>query len=104
MCKKRATLATGGLFLCKNSMTMKENRLHLTDSVKVVVALGSETYTYYGSGFGTLDKAIRAAHKASPFARMNIEDCVFTVDDITEGTSARYRVNAGDNVRILPEE
>ena len=85
-------------------MTMKENRLQSTDCVKVMVALGAETYTYFGSGFHTLDQAIRAAHAASPFSKMNIEDCVFAVDNITVGTSARYRVNAGDNVRILPEE
>ena len=83
---------------------MKENRLHVNDKVRVLVALGDETYTYYGSGFSTIDQAIRAAHSASPFKNVNIEDCVFTVHDISGATSAKYRVNAGNNVKILPME
>lgn len=83
---------------------MSQNRLHPTDRVKVVVSLGSETYIFHGSGFNTIDEAIRTAFDVSPFSNVNIEDCVFTVQNIDTATSARYRVNAGNNVRILPVE
>lgn len=33
-----------------------------------------------------------------------MEDYVYTVTDLTTGTTARYRINAGGHVRILPEE
>ena len=39
-----------------------------------------------------------------PINEVMIEDYVFRVSDLATGTSARYRVNAGGNLKILPEE
>lgn len=48
--------------------------------------------------------AINAAIENSPQADRSPEDYVYRVTDNTDGTSARYRINAGGNVKILPEE
>lgn len=37
-------------------------------------------------------------------APKNIEDYVFRVTDLSDNTSARYRVDAGDKVRLISEE
>lgn len=60
--------------------------------------------TFEGSGFRSVTAAIDAAVENSPQADRSPEDYVYRVTDITDGTSARYRINAGGNVKILPEE
>lgn len=84
---------------------MTANRIHPTDDVLVELYLeGKKVDTYEGSGFHTVDEAVRSAYESSERANVNIEDYVFRVTDLTGRTSARYRVNAGDNIKILPEE
>lgn len=85
-------------------MTMTQNRIHLGDNVLVQLYLdGKETATYQGSGYHNVDAAIRSAYEAAE-APKNIEDYVFRVTDLTANTSARYRVDAGGMVRLIPEE
>lgn len=85
-------------------MTMTQNRIHLADNVLVQLYLdGKETATYQGSGYHNVDAAIRSAYQATD-APKNIEDYVFRVTDLTDSTSARYRVDAGGIVRLIPEE
>ena len=84
---------------------MENNRIHPTDDVRVEFWFdGKEIDTWQGSGFHAVSQAVNAAYDGSERANLNIEDYVFTVKNLTTGTSARYRVNAGDNLRILPEE
>ena len=64
---------------------------------------GKKIDTFEGSGFHTVDEAVRNAYSGSERANVNIEDYVFRVTNLASGTSGRYRVNAGGNVVILPE-
>ena len=69
---------------------------------------GKKVDTYEGSGFHTVEEAVRNAYEGSDRTNNPIEDYVFRVSDLAtglgHGTSARYRVNAGGNLKILPEE
>lgn len=83
---------------------MTVNRMHPVDNVVVQMYLdGKETATYQGTGLHNVEEAIRSAYQATD-APKNIEDCVFRVSDLTDSTSARYRVDAGGIVRLIPEE
>lgn len=80
------------------------NRLHPKDDVRIEMSYNGETEdAFQGSGYHTVGEAIRDAFTASSRQYMNIEDYVFTVTNLTTGTSARYRINAGGNETILPE-
>lgn len=82
-----------------------ENRIHPADDVMVEFYFdGKKIDTYEGSGYHTVDEAIRNAYDGSERANVNIEDYVFRVTNLSTKTSARYRVDAGDKVKILPEE
>lgn len=84
---------------------MTANRIHLSDDVLVELYFDEKKIdTYQGSGFHTVEEAIRNAYDGSGRTNMNIEDYVFRVIDLADNTSVRYRVNAGGNVRIIPEE
>ena len=84
---------------------MAANRIRPTDDVLVELYLeGKEVDTYEGSGFHTVDEAVRSAYESSKREYVNIEDYVFRVTNLAEHTSARYRVNAGGNVKLIPEE
>lgn len=83
---------------------MEINRIHPIDDVRVDILLGDKHDVYEGSGFHTVDEAVRNAFDGSSFRNVNIEDCVFTVVDLSHGTSARYRVNSGGHVHLIPEE
>ncbi len=84
---------------------METNRLQLDDRVKVeIYDEGKLIATYSGTGFHNVTAAISAAYENSDDTDRPAEDYVFRVTDENTGTSARYRINAGGNVKILPEE
>lgn len=84
---------------------MAVNRIRPIDDVLVELYLeGKKVDTYEGSGFHTIDEAVRSAYESSKREYVNIEDYVFRVTNLTEHTSARYRVNAGGNLKLIPEE
>lgn len=84
---------------------MTANRIHRTDNVLVELYFdGKKVDTYEGSGFHNVEQAVSKAFDESERANMNIEDYVFRVTDLADNTSARYRVNAGGNVKLIPEE
>lgn len=84
---------------------MAANRIHPIDDVLVELYLeGKKVDTYEGSGFHTIDEAVRSAYESSKREYVNIEDYVFRVTNLSEHTSARYRVNAGGNLKLIPEE
>lgn len=84
---------------------MTVNRIHQIDRVLVeIYSVGNKIDSYEGSGFHTVDQAIHSAFDSSKNADRNIEDYVFRVTDLSDHTSARYRVNAGGNVKLIPEE
>lgn len=84
---------------------MTVNRIHTIDEVMVEIYFeGKKVDTYQGSGFHTVDEAIRNAYEGSDRAPLQIEDYVFTVTDLKSGVSERYRVNAGNHVKLIPEE
>lgn len=81
------------------------NRIRPIDDVLVELYFdGKKIDAFEGSGFHTIDEAVRNAYEASERTNVNIEDYVFRVTNLADHTSARYRVNAGGNVKILPEE
>lgn len=81
------------------------NRIHNIDDVRIVMYLdGREVDAHQGSGYHTVDEAVRDAFNASSRTNMPIEDYVFRVTDLSNDTTARYRINAGGHLRILPEE
>lgn len=84
---------------------MAVNRIRPIDDVLVELYLdGKRVDTYEGSGFHTIDEAVRSAYESSKREYVNIEDYVFRVTNLAEHTSARYRVNAGGNLKLIPEE
>lgn len=81
---------------------MKANRLHPHDDVRIELYFnGKLEDAYQGSGYRTISEAINAAYSGSSRENLNIQDYVFDVADLTTGTSARYRVNAGGNITLL---
>lgn len=84
---------------------MAVNRIRPIDDVIVELYLdGKKVDTYEGSGFHTIDEAVKSAYESSKREYVNIEDYVFRVTNLAEHTSARYRVNAGGNLKLIPEE
>lgn len=84
---------------------MNANRIRPPDNVLVEIYLdGKEVDTYEGSGFHTVEQVVGNAFDNSERADTNIEDYVFRVTNLADHTSARYRVNAGGNVKLIPEE
>lgn len=84
---------------------MTANRLHPED--KVLVEIYSEEKkvdAYEGTGFHNIEQAVQQAYDNSHQATMSIEDYAFRVTNLTDQTTARYRVNAGGNVKVIPEE
>ena len=85
---------------------MGENRIRPIDDVRIEVRdeKGREVDVYQGSGYNTVEQAVMAAYESSARMPLDIRDYVFTVRNLTTDTSARYRFNAHDHLRILPEE
>jgi hypothetical protein len=84
---------------------MTANRIHPIDDVLVELYLdGKKADSYEGSGFHSVEQAIQNAYDGSERKNLNIEDYVFRVTNLADNTSARYRVNAGGNVKLIPEE
>lgn len=82
---------------------MTANRIHPADDVLVELYLdGKKVDSYEGSGYHSVEEAIRNAFDGSERANLNIEDYVFRVTNLADNTSARYRVNAGGNVKLIP--
>ena len=84
---------------------MANNRIHPIDEVMIEIFFeGKKVDTYQGSGFHTVEEAVDNAYEGSNRTPLDKEDYVFEVRNLTTGTEARYRVNAGEHVRIIPEE
>lgn len=82
---------------------MTANRIHPADDVLVELYLdGKKVDSYEGSGYHSVEEAIRNSFDGSERANLNIEDYVFRVTNLADNTSARYRVNAGGNVKLIP--
>lgn len=83
---------------------MIANRLHAADRVQVEIYLeGKEVGSYEGTGFHNVEQAVQDAVRRSGRSVKNIEDYVFRVTDLSDGTSARYRINAGGNLKLIVE-
>lgn len=81
------------------------NRIRPEDMVRVVIYYeGREADAHEGSGYHTVEEAVNDAYDASSRTPLDKEDYVYRVTDTAHDTSARYRFNAGGNLRILPEE
>lgn len=82
---------------------MDTNRLRPADQVKIEVYnnAGKEIAFYLGSGFRDISDAINTAYDNAMAREGDIEDFVFVVTDETEGTTGRYRINAGGHVRSI---
>lgn len=61
---------------------------------------GSKLYETSGSGYHTLDDAIREAI-AKADLQANPEDCSFDVTNLTTGVSHSYRLNAHGNLKLI---
>lgn len=85
---------------------MTVNRIRPADEVMIEIydPEGRKVDTHEGSGYHTVEEAVRDAYNASAHTPLVPDDYVYRVSDLTHGTSARYRINAGAHVRILPEE
>ena len=84
---------------------MTHNTIHPIDDVRIDIYLdGHKIATYQSSGFHTVDEAIKNAYVGSDRTNGTDDDYVYNVTNVTTGTHARYRVNAGDHAVILPEE
>ena len=84
---------------------MTANRLHPSDNVLVELYLeGNKVDSYEGSGFHNIEQAVEKALHSIKSAKKDVEDYVFRVTDLADNTSARYRVNAGGNLKLIPDE
>ena len=84
---------------------MKHNAIHPIDDVQEEIYLdGHRIDTYQGSGYHNITEAIDTAYEASDRTNNPADDYVYRVTNLPTGTVARYRINAGDHVVILPEE
>jgi len=84
-------------------MTMiTPDRLHPADKVVVkIYEEGKLADTFTGAGFHDVAEAIHAAYRSTDRNADAIEDYVFEVDNAVTGTSARYRINAHGNVKLI---
>lgn len=84
---------------------MESDRLRVGDKVlvKVYEDTGELAARSEGTGFHTVREAIDATYEsmADGDDKADKRDYVFEVSDLTTGTSARYRVNAHGNVRLI---
>lgn len=88
----------------KRNYFMETNRINPIDDVRVQLNFdGREKDAFQGSGFHSIEEAIRNAFDATDVGHLNIEDYVFVVTNMSTGTSGRYRINAGGHVTLLPE-
>lgn len=85
---------------------MNNNHISPDNSVKIEIfdPDGHCAATWQGSGFHNLQEAVTAAYEGSNPLNMPAEDYVYRVTDLDRGTTARYRIDAGGRLRILPEE
>lgn len=82
------------------------NRIAPIDDVRVEIINndGKVVDVYQGSGYRTISEAIIAAYEGTAYAHLDARDYVYNVVNLTTGTESRYRLNAHDNVVILPEK
>lgn len=84
---------------------MTDNRITTSDEVKLeIYSEGKCIDTYESSGYSNIPEFIFKVFSKSSLDMGDIEDYVFRVTNITRGTTSRYRVNAGGNVKLIPEE
>lgn len=80
------------------------NRIKPSDEVKLTVYQnGRAVDSFEGTGFKELDELVTEVFENSNLDDRNREDYVFKVTNISTGTSARYRVNAGGHLKLIPE-
>lgn len=81
---------------------MTPNRIRPEDRVKVQIidTEGNERYVFTGTGYHDVAGAIMAAYEASGIDQ-DARDFAYQVSNLADGTSARYRLNAHDNVRLV---
>lgn len=82
-----------------------ENRIKPIDDVRVEIIddEGKKVDAYQGSGYHTVEEAVMAAYEGTADAHLDARDYVYVVKNLTTGSEARYRFNAHDHLRILPE-
>lgn len=68
--------------------------------VSIIGPDGSKLYETVGSGYHTLDDAIRETI-AEAQLRTNPEDCSFDVANLTTGVTHSYRLNAHGNLKLI---
>lgn len=84
---------------------MTTNRIHPTDRVLVELFFdGKKISTYEGEGFHTVEQVVEAAYEKTNNTDKSPEDYVYRVTNLADNTTVRYRVNAGGNVKLIPEE
>lgn len=80
------------------------NRITPIDDIRVeIYENGRKVDAMQGAGFHTVEEAIRNAYEGS-LQENPIEDYVFSVENLSTGSMARYRLTAGGELRILPEK
>ena len=84
---------------------MESDRLRPEDKVQVKAYEEDGELAAEGeaTGFHTVREAIEATYESitDDENKADIRDYVFEVSNITTGTSARYRVNAHGNVKLI---
>ncbi len=84
---------------------METNRINPIDDVRVEIYEGQyKVGAIMRSGFHNVTEAVESAYESSRATHNPIEDYVWRVTNLSTGTSARYRIDAGGHLRILPEE
>lgn len=80
---------------------------YIKGSNKVLVEIfsedGAKEFTFHANGDSNLQEAAVQSYDASGL-KQDIRTLVFRITNETTGVSHRYRMNAHDNVHLIPEE
>lgn len=80
---------------------MEANRLRPADRVQVQISDDTRRLgRFEGTGYHNIEEAVEAAYEAEHIEEPR-EDLVYTVTDMTTGTTERYRFNAHGHLRLI---
>lgn len=98
-------LATACLHFLLLSFTMEHDFIKKSNNVLVEIFNddGKKLFTFRTTGVSNLHEAVLQAYEASKL-QQDIRLLVFRVTNETTDVSHRYRVNAHDNLHLIPEE
>lgn len=86
-------------------MYMTNNRINTIDDIRIDIYVGKHKVdSIIRSGLHNVNEAVEAAYEGSNFTDNPLEEYIWKITNLSTGTSARYRVDAGGHLRIIPDQ